>query len=49
MKQLAYPFRDEDPWLRHTRGSRLRLIAAYAIGVVVIAAFLILISFAGPA
>lgn len=46
-RQMAIPPWEDDPWLRHTRGSRLRLIAAYGIACVVIVFFLLLLSFAG--
>lgn len=38
---------DDEPWLKHTRGSRARLIAAHAIAFVVVLFFLLLVSLPG--
>lgn len=38
---------EDDPWLRHTRGSRVRLVAAYLIAFLVLIGFLLLGSLAG--
>jgi len=46
-RRLARAPWEDDPWLRHTRGSRLRLVLAYAIGVLVIFGFILLGSLAG--
>ena len=48
-RQMASPPWLTDPWLRHTRGSRLRLVAAYVIATAVVIGFVVLLSFAGPA
>lgn len=44
---MAEPVWASDPWLRHTRGSRIRLVLAYAIGLLVVVGFLLLGSLAG--